>query len=827
MTGLEEESLVENGEPLAGFETVVARFTLRKNGPNGGVVDCANLNLCNFVAGQRTKASNDLPLQLGGSMSLSITSKVCFDEVDTEDEDYHESKSSSEMADSDKTSFSSGKILEDVDSAGVDSKYTGTNSQNKSLECHVTDELRSKSLVSLPSVPEPPIDSYSQQPKASSRKSHLQALRLSSVCTSDSDCDSMQKKEEGGSRTYSEGAELNDGDEQESGPLQRVKTSKISLPEQETVCDEGIWRETPTLTRVDSPNRLVFWNMQGPDESDSDDEESEGEGTEMPTKPKKVHKHSRMVVTTTKPGPPAKVGKISPLQKSCMKLETPATTAQVMPLGAPVSRKNSRVVQKKKLVANDVRYIDEPSLSTSPSPSPSHDPVEDEAKEKEEKEDRIESKVNEEGHKAAQDVNKVQVSAIIKMKGSEGEDDEEEEEELMDEEVRFDEEFSAMRKAHRTKGNQARVRKYSSTSGDTKESEETSRSSQHSGESDESQKGLISLDRGSEDLKTTTSPKPSSTPANLSSDEHICSLESQLKAMGEYARQLQQEIKSSMVENLGLSRKNDKLVKENKELKTKLGKLEKKKGRRQSSDNTLTPDKREKRTNVAGRSSEERTSGSSSGSPGRVKASDVLEERQSSANASSSGSAETGTLKRTDRLIKQKKKSDRSSLSGDGKNTLMRTDRESPPRLSSNTKGSLRRESVGKRESKKQRRRNVSSTSSGSGEWNEEVQLRRSKPGSMRRFKDKQSSTLQQQLDEQRKENERLIRVISTLKEELDREPEVQDFVQELSETKILLATEKAEREKLEKQVKKRGGKKKGLFGLGGRGAGPHSSPKN
>lgn len=126
----------------------------------------------------------------------------------------------------------------------------------------------------------------------------------------------------------------------------------------------GVWKEAPMITTVNTPNKLHWWSIKGPEEFDEINANQEelvdvGNGIMVP---RKVYRRTMKIATREHGAIP---GRMSRLQKCNVWSESPIE--QVIALGKPVSVRNSCVLHVAKLMEENVKHVDEPMLSRSES----------------------------------------------------------------------------------------------------------------------------------------------------------------------------------------------------------------------------------------------------------------------------------------------------------------------------------------------------------------------------------------------------------------------------------------------------------------------------
>lgn len=134
---------------------------------------------------------------------------------------------------------------------------------------------------------------------------------------------------------------------------------------------KGIWTEKPRITHLHSPQPLRLWTINGPDESRDDDEEQQivymDDNVLVYTKNIQMLR-AQWEILNQRPGPPASVGKLSPLQKFQISVAHPVKPFNhaVIPLGNPLSLSRSCVVSVSGMINTHGRTVpDPPALSES------------------------------------------------------------------------------------------------------------------------------------------------------------------------------------------------------------------------------------------------------------------------------------------------------------------------------------------------------------------------------------------------------------------------------------------------------------------------------
>lgn len=144
------------------------------------------------------------------------------------------------------------------------------------------------------------------------------------------------------------------------------------------IYSEGVHQELPVLMDLPTRRRLTFWMVDGPceEEMDDDDDSSCEEGYEGRRRaPKKPHRSAKrkaaqlqsfVLFSCTKPGPPARAGLISPLQKTvvfpCADEEGVNITAppDYINLPKPGSVKRLVTEHSSSVVDGDLKFIEDP-----------------------------------------------------------------------------------------------------------------------------------------------------------------------------------------------------------------------------------------------------------------------------------------------------------------------------------------------------------------------------------------------------------------------------------------------------------------------------------
>lgn len=146
-----------------------------------------------------------------------------------------------------------------------------------------------------------------------------------------------------------------------------------------TFHSEGVHQEVPVLMDLPTRRRLTFWMIDGPCEDESDDEEDDSSCEEnlhnrlrRSRRPRQRRKRnaaqlkSFVLFSCTKPGPPARVGAISPLQKTvmfpCIDEENPTifAPADYINLAKPGSLNHLATEDSLGIMDSDLKFIDDP-----------------------------------------------------------------------------------------------------------------------------------------------------------------------------------------------------------------------------------------------------------------------------------------------------------------------------------------------------------------------------------------------------------------------------------------------------------------------------------
>lgn len=354
-----------DASPLSGFEPVMAQITLRQGDLNGTVLDCVSLNLAKYVTGRHSLSRTELVLQLGGTLEITVEAQIFDQKTQVETSLVNEDDSLSHAGASSSEEEQANSPPQELDTAGLQPETESifaelqtdqsASDDDKSGENSNTGSLSDKDDLELP---------IADDLKVHSSKHAYSESRLLSSCTADTDCAAQKANHE------DEVSEEHAPEEEDEGDKVDIRKLSHRQPggEYSTVYSGGTWIEDASIVEVETPRKLIFWRIHGPDEYESDDEDSDSEGL-----PKK---HNAMTVSSTKPGRPAQTGKLSALQKSVMMLEKPAPP-NVIELGGPISLVKSTVLAATKFLVHDVQYIDEPPLSDSDSKNEDEEEDED------------------------------------------------------------------------------------------------------------------------------------------------------------------------------------------------------------------------------------------------------------------------------------------------------------------------------------------------------------------------------------------------------------------------------------------------------------------
>lgn len=345
-----------SGPSVPGFETAMAQITLRHKNIDGIVLDCVSLNLAKFVTRHHSLSRTELDLQLGGTLEITVEAQI-FDQKTQEGNPEAE-----EDAPNINEIYCKDDALDILDIRPAPESVLPEVSTGKcALESDENSSDDEKSEDGSNAVSWPDDDGVEPPPENETKVNFDNRFADEdcsiSRCTSDIQCvgqNADQKHE-----VTEEHEDPNEDDEYDdgggTGSFFNRKFTRKPGEEYTTIYLGGTWVEDATIVEVETPRKMIFWSIQGPEEYESDDD-SDDEGS-----PKK---HNVMTVSTIKPGPAATPGKMSSLQKSVMRLEKPDPSA-IIELGAPISLTKSTVLAATKLLVHDVQYVDEPLLSDS------------------------------------------------------------------------------------------------------------------------------------------------------------------------------------------------------------------------------------------------------------------------------------------------------------------------------------------------------------------------------------------------------------------------------------------------------------------------------
>lgn len=363
---------VVSSESIPGFETIMARITLRNESMKGAVLDCVPLNLANFIPGGHFITKSELSLRLGGKLSISV-------EAEIEDEDFL-------GKDCEKTGTPFAKD-EDVCASVAKSNSSDTSSavqksaSKKSFGscCNTTEITPPDAGVSLSTE-------STARPISGAGSNERHNEKLFSSCTTNGEQDNLVELS-----ATNEDTVIVQKEHTQAGKIAGLWRGVFSWnaeKEYSTQYSRGTWKETPRLLELDGPQKLILWSIEGP--SDDTDEQ---EGAEEGDGPRLKRKHKSMTVSCSKPGPPAKVGKLSPMQKCILAPKVPVQPMTI-PLGAPISLLRSSVLAASKFLVHEIKYVDEPLLSDSEEEEGENE--EDEEEDEDEDEDEGDDKGGEE-----------------------------------------------------------------------------------------------------------------------------------------------------------------------------------------------------------------------------------------------------------------------------------------------------------------------------------------------------------------------------------------------------------------------------------------------
>lgn len=153
---------------------------------------------------------------------------------------------------------------------------------------------------------------------------------------------------------------------EEDHPFTSLGQRKDGAAMYNTITDEGLWQEVPLCTSVPSPFPIEIWSIAGPEEIDPEEEEEMvdiGDGVLAP-KRNITLLQATAKCSSTKAGPLATIGDMSPLQK-CRISPRKRRRPLVHDLGKPLNLHKCTVLEASRRMEHDVIYIDEPNLSDS------------------------------------------------------------------------------------------------------------------------------------------------------------------------------------------------------------------------------------------------------------------------------------------------------------------------------------------------------------------------------------------------------------------------------------------------------------------------------
>lgn len=149
--------------------------------------------------------------------------------------------------------------------------------------------------------------------------------------------------------------------------------------EHQTVCSEGVYQERPVIMDLPTTRRLTFWMIDGPEEGEDDDDDESTDDEEFKTrklgksrnngrKRNAAQLTSFVLFSCTEPGPPARVGLISPLQKTvifpCVGEENENSEAALdyVSLAKPSELRNPATEACVGFAERDLKFIDDPDF---------------------------------------------------------------------------------------------------------------------------------------------------------------------------------------------------------------------------------------------------------------------------------------------------------------------------------------------------------------------------------------------------------------------------------------------------------------------------------
>lgn len=144
-------------------------------------------------------------------------------------------------------------------------------------------------------------------------------------------------------------------------PSVRTLTNKRDGRQHTTISMGGKYTETPELMDLMTRNPVTFWMIDGPDENQWAEEENEAQvvsGKYAVTPDGKAHKSHDQQFTTTKPGPKARIGLISPLQKTVMSITSLAKEPDYIQMMQPISFKRTVTKQLTGFSERDSRWFE-------------------------------------------------------------------------------------------------------------------------------------------------------------------------------------------------------------------------------------------------------------------------------------------------------------------------------------------------------------------------------------------------------------------------------------------------------------------------------------
>lgn len=393
-------SVARNSSPLAGFEAVMIRLAIRQGTAFGEVCDVAAVDLARFIVGARGAVEDKIELQLGSMLSLQVLSTL------------RRTKSQlPELGCSLAVSSKSPVISEpcppfiNLPSAEAEKQImdlaqniyhiTGANEHSREVCTAVTSD---ESLHSEASGDSGFVESIqveinrslsnrstnaAQEAVAQSSKNKTHFIPCETNNAGEAKYErissNIENEVESFGETSNELQEVSDregSEDDDTGEHNRIILSEhpftalaVQRDSAETyscIADDGPWHESPIISHIQTPLPILVWSVQGPEETDPDDEDDMidlGDGL-MGPKRNIARLQAAAAGSSTKHGPPALPGIMSPLQKTYIR---PTRTKQAMhiALGKPVDFSTCTVVQATRLFDHNQTQIEEPELSDS------------------------------------------------------------------------------------------------------------------------------------------------------------------------------------------------------------------------------------------------------------------------------------------------------------------------------------------------------------------------------------------------------------------------------------------------------------------------------